>query len=153
MSLVCIQDNAEVPCQLQKSLQTQLRCSLHLHLNSPSPSAQLCFPNFSQVLTLINKLSNKIPECKCQSPFPRECNLQNYSMTTMVSRKQALKKFCLLQDLNSTSNMLQAVSCVEMLQRTGHHLGNGSSASQFWKQESLPRGRLASSPSCQMLQD
>lgn len=153
MSLVCIQDNAEVPCQLQKSLWTQLRCSLYLHLNSPSPSAQLCFPNLSQVLTLINELSNKFPECKSQSPFPRECNLQNYSMTSMVSRKQALKKFYLLQDLNSTSNMLRAVSCVEMLQRIGHHLGNGSLASQFWKQESLPRGRLASSPSCQMLQD
>lgn len=34
--LVCTQDKAEDPCQLQSSLENQLRCSLLKHLSSPS---------------------------------------------------------------------------------------------------------------------
>lgn len=38
--------------------------------------------------------------------------------------------------------MPRAVSCLEMLQRMGHDLGNGSSASQFWRQRAHQRGGL-----------
>lgn len=66
------------------------------------------------------------------------------------SKKESSEKFYVL--LRSTKHIQYAKSSI-IPRDVAKNLGNGSSASQVWRQESLPKGRPAGSPTCQTFQD